>query len=97
MKTYVQRLHTIELCKTTDQLSDVDLLDLAKYLYKEGFIKVITKWNAEKECNETYYIIEAVIKEELKIEEENNESLEEIHKKQKSFFERLFEIFRNNN
>ena len=97
MKTYVRRLHTIESRRTTDRLSDADLLGLAKYLYKEGFIKVITKWNAEKECNETHYVIEAVIEEELKNEEENNESLEEIHKKQKSFFERLFEIFRDNN
>ena len=104
MKTYVQRIHTIESCQTNDRLSDADLLDLAKYLYKEGFIKVITKWNAEKECNETHYVIEAVIEEELNIEDENNESLkenneslEEIHKKQKSFFERLFRTFRNNN
>ena len=93
MKTYVRRLHTIESRQTTDRLSDADLLDLAKYLYKEGFIKVITKWNAEKECNETHYVIEAVIEEAFKSEEENNESLEEIHKKQKNFFERLFETF----
>ena len=44
-----------------------------------------------------YNVIEAVIEEEIKNEEENNESLEEIHKKQKNFFERLFETFRNNN
>lgn len=103
MKTYVQRLHKIESWENQDKLSDKGLLNLATYLFREGFIKVKTEWDSEQQCNVTHYSIEAVIEEEfkneeeLKNEDENNESLEEIHKKQKSFFERLFETFRNNN
>ena len=97
MKTYVQRLHKIDTWENQDKLSDKGLLNLAIYLFREGFIKVETEWDSEQQCNVTHYSIEATIKEEIKNEDENNESLEEIHKKQKSFFERLFETFRNNN
>lgn len=97
MKTYVQRMHSIDLWESTDHLSDSGLLSLAKYLYEEGFIKVSTEWDEEKKCNVTRYSIEAIIKEELKTETKNNESSEDTVKKQKGFFERLFETFRNNN
>lgn len=91
MKAYVQRLHKIESWENEDKLSDDGLLKLAIYLFREGFIKVKTEWDSEQQCNVTHYTIEAAIKEEVKNEEENNESsLENTSKRSKGFFERLF-------
>lgn len=92
MRAYVQRLHKIDTWETADKLTDRGLLNLAIYLFREGFIKVNTEWDEEKQCNVTHYSIEAAIKEEVKNEENNNEtSLENTSsKKGKGFFESLF-------
>jgi len=89
MKAYVQRIHLIDSWEDTDKLSDKGLLNLATYLYSEGFIKVNVEWDSEKKRNVTHYSIEAVIKEEYK-PETNNESSEDNTQKRKGFFERLF-------
>lgn len=91
MRAYVQRLHKIDTWENQDKISDEGLLNLAIYLFREGFIKVKTEWDSEKKCNVTHYSIEAVIKEEVKNEEKNNEaSLENTSKKKTGFFESLF-------
>lgn len=90
MKAYVQRIHLIDSWEDTDKLSDKGLLNLATYLYSEGFIKVNVEWDAEKKRNVTHYSIEAVIKEEYKPETNDSESSEENTQKRKGFFERLF-------
>ncbi len=91
MKAYVQRIHIIDSLEDTDKFSNTGLLNLATYLYSEGFIKVNVEWDPEKKRNVTHYSIEAVIKEELKKEEtKDNESSEDTKQKRKSFFERLF-------
>ena len=90
MKAYVQRIHLIDSWEDTDKLSDKGLLNLATYLYSEGFIKVNVEWDSEKKRNVTRYSIEAVIKEEYKPETQENESSEENTQKRKGFFERLF-------
>lgn len=91
MKAYVQRLHKIDTWENEEKLSDEGLLNLAIYLYREGFIKVKTEWDSEQKRNVTHYSIEAAIKEEVKNEENNDESsLENTSKKGKGFFESLF-------
>lgn len=90
MKAYVQRIHMIDSWEDTDKLSDKGLLNLATYLYSEGFIKVNVEWDSEKKRNVTHYSIEAVIKEEYKPETNDNESSEDNTQKRKGFFERLF-------
>lgn len=91
MRAFVQRLHKIDTWETNDKLSDRGLLNLAIYLFREGFIKVNTEWDEEKQCNVTHYSIEAAIKEEVKNDETNDkESSEDNIQKRKGFFERLF-------
>jgi hypothetical protein len=90
MKAYVQRIHIIDSWEDSDKLSDKGLLNLATYLYSEGFIKVNVEWDSEKKRNVTHYSIEAVIKEEYKPETNDSESSEENTQKRKGFFERLF-------
>jgi hypothetical protein len=90
MKAYVQRIHIIDSWEDSDKLTDKGLLNLATYLYSEGFIKVNVEWDSEKKRNVTHYSIESVIKEEYKPETDNNESSEDTMKKRKGFFERLF-------
>lgn len=90
MKAYVQRIHIIDSWEDSDKLTDKGLLNLATYLYSEGFIKVNVEWDSEKKRNVTHYSIESVIKEEYKPETDNNESSEDNTQKRKGFFERLF-------
>lgn len=90
MKAYVQRIHMIDSWEDADKLSDKGLLNLATYLYSEGFIKVNVEWDPEKKRNVTHYSIEAVIKEEYKPETNDNESSEDNTQKRKGFFERIF-------
>jgi hypothetical protein len=90
MKAYVQRIHIIDSWEDSDKLTDKGLLNLATYLYSEGFIKVNVEWDSEKKRNVTHYSIEAVIKEEYKPETNDSESSEENTQKRKGFFERLF-------
>lgn len=60
----MRKIITYSTTINSDASVEVGIHNLAAYLYKEGAIKVETKWDPELQTNRTVYKIDVVINKE---------------------------------